>query len=204
MEALHIRSMAGLLKVAGVLLSVGGTMIISLYKGGILHLWNPFLEHPASLEPYPSPSQWRACGCLKSSDAWNVLVGRQQLHVCLVSNSGNVFAGHPDPCLIYSTFGWQYFAFLIFGHLHTVQGSQGVSIQSMATCLVGGVQTALRSEEGQGRLEDRMGHKPSDHCVLGNWSKLLPETQMMICAADQCVLFEGFELARTSWLLELI
>jgi len=57
MEALHIRSMAGLLKVAGVLLSVGGTMIISLYKGGILHLWNPFLEHPASLEPYPSPSQ---------------------------------------------------------------------------------------------------------------------------------------------------
>ena len=46
MEALHIRSMAGLLKVAGVLLSVGGTMIISLYKGEILHLWNPILHHP--------------------------------------------------------------------------------------------------------------------------------------------------------------
>ena len=45
MEALHIRSMAGLLKVAGVLLSVGGTMIISLYKGEILHLWNPILHH---------------------------------------------------------------------------------------------------------------------------------------------------------------
>ena len=44
MEALHIRSMAGLLKVAGVLLSVGGTMIISLYKGEILHLWNPILH----------------------------------------------------------------------------------------------------------------------------------------------------------------
>jgi hypothetical protein len=95
-----------------------------------LHLWNPCLEHPASLEPYPSPSQWRACGWWsKSSAAWNDLAGMQQLHVCLVSNSGNVFAGHPDPCLIYSTFGWQYFAFLIFGHLHTVQGSQGVSIQ---------------------------------------------------------------------------
>ena len=45
MEALHIRSMAGLLKIAGVLLSVGGTMIISLYKGEILHLWNPILHH---------------------------------------------------------------------------------------------------------------------------------------------------------------
>ena len=44
MEALHIRTMAGSLKVAGVLLSVGGTMIISLYKGEILHLWNPILH----------------------------------------------------------------------------------------------------------------------------------------------------------------
>jgi hypothetical protein len=44
MEALHIRSMPGLLKIASVLLSVGGTMIISLYKGKILHVWNPMLH----------------------------------------------------------------------------------------------------------------------------------------------------------------
>lgn len=44
MEELPIRSVAGLLKVAGVLLSVGGTMTISLYKGKVLHLWNPVLQ----------------------------------------------------------------------------------------------------------------------------------------------------------------
>uniref|UniRef100_A0A0Q3R3C6 WAT1-related protein n=1 Tax=Setaria italica TaxID=4555 RepID=A0A0Q3R3C6_SETIT len=58
MEALHIRSMLGLLKIAGVLLSVGGTMIISLYKGKILHLWNPILhrhneEDSKVLKVYP-------------------------------------------------------------------------------------------------------------------------------------------------------
>jgi hypothetical protein len=37
-------SMPGSLKIAGVVVSVGGTMIISLYKGKILHLWNPVLH----------------------------------------------------------------------------------------------------------------------------------------------------------------
>ncbi|XP_048537919.1 WAT1-related protein At5g64700-like [Triticum urartu] len=45
METLQILSIAGSLKVVGVLLSVGGTMLISLYKGKILHLWKPVLRH---------------------------------------------------------------------------------------------------------------------------------------------------------------
>ncbi|WVZ53326.1 hypothetical protein U9M48_004289 [Paspalum notatum var. saurae] len=55
MEALRIRSMAGSLKIAGVLISVGGTMIISLYKGKILHLWNPVL-HLHNQEHVSAPS----------------------------------------------------------------------------------------------------------------------------------------------------
>ncbi|KAJ1255175.1 hypothetical protein BS78_K281800 [Paspalum vaginatum] len=44
METLRITSTAGSLKIAGVIVSVGGTMIISLYKGKILHLWDPVLH----------------------------------------------------------------------------------------------------------------------------------------------------------------
>lgn len=44
MEAFQIRSTAGSLKIAGVLLSVGGAMIVSLYKGKILHLWHPIFH----------------------------------------------------------------------------------------------------------------------------------------------------------------
>ncbi|KAM3239802.1 hypothetical protein ACQJBY_053472 [Aegilops geniculata] len=45
METLQILSIAGSLKVVGVVLSVGGTMLISLYKGKTLHLWKPVLRH---------------------------------------------------------------------------------------------------------------------------------------------------------------
>ncbi|XP_037464982.1 WAT1-related protein At5g64700-like [Triticum dicoccoides] len=45
METLQIWSIAGSLKVVGVVLSVGGTMLISLYKGKTLHLWKPVLHH---------------------------------------------------------------------------------------------------------------------------------------------------------------
>uniref|UniRef100_A0A0D3HBC8 WAT1-related protein n=1 Tax=Oryza barthii TaxID=65489 RepID=A0A0D3HBC8_9ORYZ len=37
--------MVGVLKIVGVLLSVGGTMVVSLYKGKSLHLWNSILQH---------------------------------------------------------------------------------------------------------------------------------------------------------------
>uniref|UniRef100_A0ACD5YHA6 Uncharacterized protein n=1 Tax=Avena sativa TaxID=4498 RepID=A0ACD5YHA6_AVESA len=45
METLQISSTAGSLKIVGVFLSVGGTMLISLYKGKTLHLWSPILEY---------------------------------------------------------------------------------------------------------------------------------------------------------------
>ncbi|KAL6868276.1 hypothetical protein ACP4OV_015121 [Aristida adscensionis] len=45
MESLQFGKMAGSLKIVGVLLSAGGTMLISLYKGKALHLWNSILKH---------------------------------------------------------------------------------------------------------------------------------------------------------------
>jgi hypothetical protein len=49
MEALRIMSMSGSLKIAGAVVSIGGTMIISLYRGKILHLWSP-IPHPHNEE----------------------------------------------------------------------------------------------------------------------------------------------------------
>ncbi|VAI82437.1 hypothetical protein VPH35_127037 [Triticum aestivum] len=45
METLQIWSIAGAMKIIAVVLSVGGTMLISLYKGKTLHLWDPVLKH---------------------------------------------------------------------------------------------------------------------------------------------------------------
>ncbi|KAL6641574.1 hypothetical protein ACP70R_019755 [Stipagrostis hirtigluma subsp. patula] len=45
METLQFWAMAGSLKVAGVFIAVGGTMLISFYKGKTLHLWNSILHH---------------------------------------------------------------------------------------------------------------------------------------------------------------
>ncbi|XP_039776442.1 WAT1-related protein At5g64700-like isoform X2 [Panicum virgatum] len=105
MEALHIRTMAGSLKVAGVLLSVGGTMIISLYKGEILHLWNPILH-------------------LRSEE--HVGVARHQLRgTFLLAGSTFMFAcWYLIQSKILKVYPYKYWS-------------------SMATCLVGGFQTAL-------------------------------------------------------------
>ncbi|XP_015614467.1 WAT1-related protein At5g64700 isoform X2 [Oryza sativa Japonica Group] len=45
LETFEIGSIVGVLKIVGVLLSVGGTMLVSLYKGKSLHLWNSILQH---------------------------------------------------------------------------------------------------------------------------------------------------------------
>jgi len=105
MEALHIRTMAGSLKVAGVLVSVGGTMIISLYKGEILHLWNPILH-------------------LRSEE--HVGVARHQLRgTFLLAGSTFMFAcWYLIQSKILKVYPYKYWS-------------------SMATCLVGGFQTAL-------------------------------------------------------------
>lgn len=45
METLRLGTVPGSLKIVGVLLSVGGTMLVSFYKGKALHLWGPILQH---------------------------------------------------------------------------------------------------------------------------------------------------------------
>ena len=38
-EPLNLKSLVGNIKVIGTLVCVGGTLVISLYKGKVLHLW---------------------------------------------------------------------------------------------------------------------------------------------------------------------
>ncbi|CAN6374846.1 unnamed protein product [Urochloa humidicola] len=104
-EALHIRSIAGSLKVMGVLLSVGGTMIMSLYKGKILHIWNPIIN-------------------LHSEG--NMDVASHQLRgTILLSGSSFMFAcWYLIQSKVLKVYPYKYWT-------------------SMATCLVGGFQTAL-------------------------------------------------------------
>jgi drug/metabolite transporter (DMT)-like permease len=45
MESMGIGTIAGMLKIVGAVVSVGGTMLISLYKGKTLHLWDPIFHH---------------------------------------------------------------------------------------------------------------------------------------------------------------
>ncbi|KAK8447499.1 hypothetical protein SEVIR_8G084200v4 [Setaria viridis] len=105
MEALHIRSMLGLLKIAGVLLSVGGTMIISLYKGKILHLWNPILHRHNEEDVDVASHHLRGTILLAASSF---------MFACWYLIQSKVLKVYP----------YKYWS-------------------SMATCLVGGFQTAL-------------------------------------------------------------
>ncbi|XP_025828113.1 WAT1-related protein At5g64700-like [Panicum hallii] len=45
MEKLRFRTVTGSLKVAGILVAVGGTMFLSFYKGKTLHLWGSILHY---------------------------------------------------------------------------------------------------------------------------------------------------------------
>ena len=173
MEALHIRTMAGSLKVAGVLLSVGGTMIISLYKGEILHLWNPILHLRSEEHVGVARHQLRGTFLLAGSTfmfaCWYLI--QVMLPVTLTMFH---FRVHLADNILLFFFFWESIYCFSDIRSRTVQDSQGVSIQilvihgdvlgwrvSDSTC-------RSHSEEGRERLEDRMGHKPSDHCVLGN------------------------------------
>uniref|UniRef100_A0A0D3HC04 WAT1-related protein n=1 Tax=Oryza barthii TaxID=65489 RepID=A0A0D3HC04_9ORYZ len=57
--SLVCRSKAGLLKIVGVLVSVGGTMLVSLYKGKSLHLWNSILQHQKEQQTKSATNQLR-------------------------------------------------------------------------------------------------------------------------------------------------
>ncbi|KAL6637126.1 hypothetical protein ACP70R_024698 [Stipagrostis hirtigluma subsp. patula] len=105
MESLQLRTMAGSLKIVGVLLSVGGTMLISLYKGKTLHLWNPILHHHKDEQLEAASHQLR--GTI-------ILVGSSFAFACWYLIQSKVLKVYP----------YKYWS-------------------SMATCLVGGLQTAL-------------------------------------------------------------
>ncbi|XP_052169045.1 WAT1-related protein At5g64700-like [Oryza glaberrima] len=59
LETFKLRSKAGLLKIVGVLVSVGGTMLVSLYKGKSLHLWNSILQHQKEQQTKSATNQLR-------------------------------------------------------------------------------------------------------------------------------------------------
>ncbi|KAL6885454.1 hypothetical protein ACP4OV_010233 [Aristida adscensionis] len=98
-EPLHFGTIAGLLKIVGVVLSVGGTMLISLYKGKMLHLWNPVLRHHKQEQ---------------------VEVASHQLRGTLFLVGSSITLA----CWVMKVYPYKYWS-------------------SMATCLVGGFQTAF-------------------------------------------------------------
>ncbi|KAL6660777.1 hypothetical protein ACP70R_001812 [Stipagrostis hirtigluma subsp. patula] len=105
MEKLQIGTAAGSLKIAGVALSVGGTMLMSLYKGKTLHLWNPILHHHSEEQMEVASNQLR--GTI-------LLAGSSFAFACWYLIQSKVLKVYP----------YKYWS-------------------SMATCLVGGFQTAL-------------------------------------------------------------
>ncbi|XP_062196999.1 WAT1-related protein At5g64700-like [Phragmites australis] len=105
MEALRVRSKAGSLKIAGVMLSVGGTMLISIYKGKTLHLWNSVLHYHKEQQMEVATHQLRGT---------MLLVGSSFAFACWYLIQSKVLNVYP----------YKYWS-------------------SMATCLVGGFQTAL-------------------------------------------------------------
>ena len=52
MEKLRFKTVTGSLKVAGILLAVGGTMLLSFYKGKTLHLWGSILHYHSYEKEY--------------------------------------------------------------------------------------------------------------------------------------------------------
>ncbi|TVU25972.1 hypothetical protein EJB05_28495, partial [Eragrostis curvula] len=105
MEALRIGSIAGSLKIAAVVVSVGGTMLITLYKGKILHLWNPILHQANKDDMEVSSHLLRAT-------------------IFLVGSSFTLATWYLIQSKVLKVYPYKYWS-------------------SMATCLVGGFQTAV-------------------------------------------------------------
>ncbi|XP_051215993.2 WAT1-related protein At5g64700-like [Lolium perenne] len=107
METFRILSIAGSLKIVGVLLSVGGTMLISLYKGKTLRLWDPILEHHHKEQQTAQVASNQLRGTI-------LLLGGSFTFACWYLIQSRVLKVYP----------YKYWS-------------------SMATCLVGGFQTAI-------------------------------------------------------------
>ncbi|CAD6254275.1 unnamed protein product [Miscanthus lutarioriparius] len=98
--------MSGSLKIVGAVVSIGGTMIISLYRGKILHLWGSILR-PHNEEHVDAASHHHLRGAI-------LLAGSSLMFACWYLIQSKVL----------KVFPYKYWS-------------------SMATCLVGGLQTAL-------------------------------------------------------------
>ncbi|KAL6643081.1 hypothetical protein ACP70R_021262 [Stipagrostis hirtigluma subsp. patula] len=105
MESLQFGTTTRSLKIVGVLLSVGGTMLISLYKGKTLHLWNSILHHHKEEQIEIASHQLR--GTI-------LLVGSSFAFACWYLIQSKILKVYP----------YKYWS-------------------SMATCLVGGLQTGI-------------------------------------------------------------
>lgn len=102
MEALRIMSTSGSLKIAGVLVSVGGTMIISLYRGKVLHLWSNHILHHHNEEhdvAVDAASHHRLRGTI-------LLAGSSFMLACwyLIQVTVLILVASLLPCLIFKTF----------------------------------------------------------------------------------------------------
>ncbi|RLN38570.1 WAT1-related protein [Panicum miliaceum] len=107
MERLQFATMAGSLKIAGVLASVGGTMLITFYKGKALHLWNSILQHHKDEQTEVASNHLRGRILLVASSfayaCWYLIQSRvhkvypykywSSMATCLVGGSMTALAG---------------------------------------------------------------------------------------------------------------
>jgi len=137
MEALRIMTVPGSLKIAGVVVSVGGTMIISLYKGKILHLWNPILHHHNEV-PVDVANHHQLRGTILLTGSSFTLACWYLIQVVACFNSWQSLLSY-----ICSILKWFYLAhnvifsffvnhnvfFVLFSYVVAVEGSEGIPVQ---------------------------------------------------------------------------
>jgi drug/metabolite transporter (DMT)-like permease len=133
METLQISSAAGSLKIVGVFLSVGGTMLINLYKGKTLHLWSPIFEHYKDKQLEVANNQLRGTIILVASSfafaCWYII----QVTIDINDTSFLFSSCMYMECKISETM-LQSKILKVYPHKYW---------SSMVTCLVGGFQTAI-------------------------------------------------------------
>jgi hypothetical protein len=122
MEAMGIGTIAGMLKIVGVAVSVGGTMLISLCKGKTLHLWNPIFHHHNEESTEVASYQLRGTILLLVPNSGNPIFFSKKKENC-GSNVQCVFSLYSQSKVL-KVYPYKYWS-------------------SMATFLVGGFQTAV-------------------------------------------------------------
>ncbi|CAN6203318.1 unnamed protein product [Urochloa humidicola] len=107
MERLQLATLNGSLKIVGVLASVGGTMVITLYKGNELHLWNSILQYHKNEQTEVATNHLRGTILLVASSfayaCWYLIQSKvhkvypykywSSMATCLVGGSMTAFVG---------------------------------------------------------------------------------------------------------------